>query len=121
MDVAERNASFWILTAPPGIWALHFALSYATGAIWCAKVVDPDHPLAPVRVAIAVYTAVALAAVGAIAAGRMGRHAAPSSPDRDTSLDREGFLRSATILLCGLSAVAIVFEALVAVFVETCR
>jgi hypothetical protein len=121
MDVAERNASFWILTAPPGIWALHFALSYATGAIWCAKAAQLDHPLGPARVAIAVYTAVALAGVAGIAARRMGRHAAPSSPDRDTSLDREGFLRSATLLLCGLSAVAIVFEALVTLFLETCR
>jgi hypothetical protein len=119
MDLAERNESFWILTAPPSIWAVHFGLSYATASIWCAKA--EDESLLPVRIAIAAYSAVALAVLAVIAVRRFGRGAAPSSPSGDTALDRHQFLRSATLLLCGLAAISIVFEALVIVFVETCR
>ena len=121
MDLAEHNESFFVLTAPPGIWAAHFALSYATASIWCAKAASLDAPIVPVRIAIAAYTVLALTVLAVIAVPRLGRHAAPASPSGDTAFDRHRFLRSATVLLCALSTVAIVFEALVAVFVETCR
>jgi hypothetical protein len=121
MDLAERKDSFFILTAPPAVWAAHFALSYATASIWCAKATDLDAAIHPVRIAIAAYSGLALAVVALIAVPRLGREAAPASPSKDTALDRHRFLRSATVLLCGLTTIAIVFEALVVVFVETCR
>ena len=65
-ETAEKNQSLWLLTASPTIWAAHFLLCYVTAAIWCAKVVGPGGSLASVRVAIAVYTVLALAGIGII-------------------------------------------------------
>ena len=31
-----------MLTIAPGIWSAHFLLSYATAAVWCAKMAGPD-------------------------------------------------------------------------------
>ena len=73
------------------------------------------------RLAIASDRVVALTVVAVIGVPRLGRHDATPSPSGDTAFDRHRFLRSATVLLCALSTVAIVFEALVIVFVETCR
>jgi hypothetical protein len=41
--------------------------------------------------------------------------------DDDTPEDRRSFMGFATLLLCGLSAVAVVFVALPARFLEVCR
>jgi len=122
--LAEEHESLWVLVASPTIWAAHFLLSYGTAAIWCAKAADPDQSLDPVRVAIAVFTAVALVAIGVV--GRRGwkSHAlAPSEPphDVDTPQDRHRFLGFATLLLSGLSAIAVLYETLAAVFIGTCR
>jgi hypothetical protein len=121
MEVAERNAHLWVLAASPGIWAAHFALSYATAAVWCAKAPDADAPLLPVRIAIGCYTAAGLVAVGIVGALALRRHLEAPRSHGDTPGDRHRFLGFATVLLSGLSAIAILFETLVAVFVETCR
>jgi len=63
-ETAEKDQSLWLLTASPIFWAAHFLLCYLTAAIWCAKVVGLGGSLASARVAIAVYTVVALAGMG---------------------------------------------------------
>lgn len=119
-----RDRTLWVLTISPLVWAVHFLLSYGTAAVWCAKTADPAAPLWTVRVAILVYTAVALAAIGVT--GYLGyaahrRGAAELPHDDDTPEDRRRFMGFATFLLSGLSAVAVIYAALVAVFVETCQ
>jgi hypothetical protein len=114
----------WVLAAPPSIWAAHFLLSYATGSVWCAKFAGPGGSLAFVRGAIAVYTAVALAAVAVLGGRgyRQHRHESSEPPhDDDTPESRTAFVGFATLLLSGLSAIAIVYSALVAVVLRTCR
>jgi hypothetical protein len=123
-DYPEENATLWILAAPPAIWAAHFLLSYGTAAIWCAKVAGPDGSLSGARVAIAVYSVVAL--VGIAVLGRRGfqHHAlagSTSTHDFDTPEARHRFLGFATFLLAWLSAVAIFYAALPLVFVGSCR
>ena len=123
-QTSEKHQSLWLLTASPTIWAAHFLLSYATAAIWCAKMVGPDGSLTTVRVAIAVYTMLALIGIGII--GRIGyrKHSfghAELPHDADTPEDRHRFLGFATLLLSALSAVAVLFAALVAVFFGTCH
>ena len=120
----EKNESLWILTVSPTLWAAHFLLSYLTAAVWCAKVVGRDGSLATVRMAIAVYTVLALLGIGIN--GWMGyrRHSFGDSStphDFDSPADRHRFLGFATLLLSALSAVATLYVALVAVFIETCR
>jgi hypothetical protein len=123
-ETHESRQSLWRLVLPPTIWATHFMLTYLTAAIWCAKVAGRDGSLGGARVAIAVYTVVALAAIAIV--GRRGwrRHTFDGSETRhdfDTPADRHRFLGFATALLAGLSTVATIFTALAAVFFSDCR
>lgn len=121
---SEREESLWLLTVSPTVWAAHFLLCYLTAAIWCAKVVGRDGSLGAVRWAVAVFTVLALA--GIVVNGWRGylrhRHGTAAVPhDFDTPADRHRFLGFATLLLSGLSAVAVVYVALAAVFIGSCR
>lgn len=121
---AEKRESLWLLTVSPTIWALHFLLCYVTAAIWCAKAVTRSAALDGVRTAVAVYTAVAL--VGILVTAWRGylrhEHGTAAVPhDFDTPADRHRFIGFATLLLSGLSAVAVVYVAFAAVVMETCR
>ncbi|HEY1107104.1 MAG TPA: hypothetical protein VGE76_00685, partial [Opitutaceae bacterium] len=83
-----------------------------------------DGSLQPVRWLIAGYTIVALVGIAITARGGLRRHrrGTESIPhDYDTAGDRHGFLGYATVLLSGLSAVAVLFAALVIVFFKDCR
>jgi hypothetical protein len=123
-DAAEENDSLWVLVAPPSIWAAHFLISYATVAIWCAKVAPAGGALGGARIAVVVFSALALAGIAFF--GWRGfvhhrLHAAPPPHDRDTPEDRHRFLGFATMLLAGLSAVAVIYASTVVVFVRSCR
>jgi hypothetical protein len=122
-ESAEANQSLLLLTASPVIWAAHFMLSYLTAAIWCAKVAGHDGPLGGVRVAIAIYTVLALSGIGYIGWLAFRRHSygtATLPHDDDTPEDRHRFLGFATLLLSALSAVAVIYAALAAVFIGSC-
>ena len=121
----ESRESIWLLIISPTIWSVHFLATYLTAAIWCAKLGDTGASFRNVRIAIGVYTLLALLGITCVAWLGYRRHAArPVSLDvphhADTEHDRHGFLGFATLLLSALSAVATVFVALVAVFVESC-
>jgi hypothetical protein len=119
----EEHESLWLLILSPTLWALHFLLCYLTAAIWCAKLVGRDGSLGGVRVAIAVYTLLALLGIGIIGWHAWRRHSfgTTGSHDFDSREDRHRFLGFATFLLSGLSAVAILYAALVAVFMRNCH
>lgn len=122
--LAEQHQSFIILAASPLVWATHFMLCYVTAAVWCAKQDSPLVSLMTVRTAIAIYTVAALGAIAIIwwvgyRAHRLGQESAPH--DDDSPADRHRFIGFATVLLSGLSAVAVVYAALVAVFIESCQ
>jgi hypothetical protein len=120
---AEKNQSLWLLTASPVIWAMHFLLCYATAAIWCAKVAGLGGPLGTARIAIAMYTVLALGAIGVIGWIGYRKHSfghATLPHDDDTPEDRHRFLGFATLLLSGLSAVAVIYAALIIFFVRSC-
>jgi hypothetical protein len=122
-ELAEENQSLLLLAASPVLWAAHFFLSYLTAAIWCAKVAGPDGSLAGVRVAIAIYTVLALGGIGGIGWQALRRHSygtATPPHDDDTPEDRHRFLGFAALLLSGLSAVAVLYAALAAIFIGSC-
>jgi hypothetical protein len=123
-ETAEKNQSLWLLTASPVIWAAHFLLCYGTAAVWCAKVAGLGGPLDSARLAIVVYTALALVAIAVIGWIGYRRHSfgyAVLPHDDDTPEDRHRFLGFATLLLSALSAVAVIYAALVAVFIRSCH
>lgn len=120
----EHHERLWRLVVSPTIWAAHLLLSYVTAAIWCAKHASRETSLGPVRWAIAAYTVVALAGIAWNARSGLRRHwrGTESPPhDYDTPGDRHGFLGYATVLLAGLSAVAVIFAGIVIVFFKDCR
>ena len=123
VETAEKNQSLWLLTASPVIWAAHFLLSYGTASVWCAKVAGPGGSLGGVRVAIVIYTVVALAGIGITGWVGYRRHSygnASVPHDDDTPEDRHRFLGFSTLLLSALSAVAVLYAALVVFFFRNC-
>jgi hypothetical protein len=122
-QLPEHQEKLWVVAASPAIWALHFIAAYTTVALWCGRLGDPA---TPARVAIAIYTVVALAAVLWIGWRGYKRHSlrgkhADVPHDQDTPEDRHRFLGYTTLLLSGLSALAILYEALVIVMIRSCR
>ena len=118
------RGSLWLLTMAPTIWAAHLLLSYITGAVWCAKFAGPTGSLGNVRAAVAWYTAVALVAIVAVGVEGFRRHrygTEATTHDLDSPEDRHRFLGFATLLLAGLSAVAVAYAAMAATFFENCR
>lgn len=123
-DTHESRQSLWMLTIGPSVWALHFLACYITAAVWCEKFAGREAALGWVRGAIAIYTVAALIGIGlnARAGWRRHRFGAGELPhDFDTPEDRHRFLGFATFLLAALSAVAVIFTALVALFFYDCR
>jgi|SRR5688572_23708527 len=132
MEVKPRTldkGSLWLLTIAPTIWAAHLLLSYITAAIWCAKFVGMNGSLGGVRTAVAWYTTVALAGIAFVGWEGFRRHSYLSTSggteatthDLDSPEDRHRFLGFATLLLSGLSAVAVLYAALAAMYFDTCR
>jgi hypothetical protein len=128
-EVPEQADSLWWVAAAPGVWAAHFTLSYATAAVWCAKQ-GSAAPLSVARVAIAAFTLLGLALLAVVAlrglrnyhrGHELQRRGAEPRTDADTSLARHQFLGFTLLSLSGLSGVAIVFQALAAVFIGSCR
>lgn len=123
-ELAEENQSLFLLAASPVIWATHFLLSYTSAALWCAKVAGPDGSLGVIRVAIGIYTVLALGGIGLIGwlAWRRHRYGTATLPhDDDTPEDRHRFLGFAALLLSALSAVATLYAVLVVVFIGSCQ
>jgi hypothetical protein len=99
-------------------------LSYGTAAVWCVKFAGPERSLGPVQAAIATYTLMGLVLIALIGVRGWKRHGYGDSTlphDFDSPEDRHRFLGFATVLLSGLSAVAVLYQALSAVFIGSCR
>lgn len=120
----ERDASLWRLTTGPVIWALHFLACYVIAAVYCAKAASAATPLDDIRLQLGAATVLALAAIAW--SGWRGwrqhrRGAQPAPHDAPTAGDRQRFLGFATMLLCGLSFVAVVYSGFVLLVIGTCR
>ena len=124
-EFAEESDTLLQLVLGPTVWALHFVACYAAAAIWCAKAPGQGHTLDPLRLGIAAGTALAL---GLIAwAGWRAWRAWDFLDDRDythegaATEDRHEFLGHAAFLLCGVSFIGVLFTALPALLLESCR
>lgn len=115
--------TLWTLFTAPAVWALHFLFCYLSAAIFCAK---PDlfaMQFVSLRIAIALVTTAALAAIAlsAFLAWRQWGFGAHDPPHDDpTRHDRLLFQGFATLLLSGLSFVAVLLTALPAIFITEC-
>ena len=118
-----RRGGLWRLVAGPVAWALLCLASYITAAVWCARA-TPAASLGGARTALFAYTAIALGIIAWLGWRAWQRHRAGGQPpphDDATVGDRHRFLGQATALLCALSFVAVVYTALGAVMIGSCR
>ena len=119
----HMKINLWWLTFSPLCWAIHFLASYLTTAIYCAKFAPSDGSAPSIRVAVAIFTFIAITLIVAIGSKsyRMHRMGDASLPhDDDTPQDEHRFIGFASLLLSILSGIATLFTATVFVFMETC-
>lgn len=122
-DLPESREHLWIIAAAPAIWSVYFVLSYATVAIWCARIVGLWGSLDGARILVAIYTVVTLVAITLVGIRGFRQHSygnATLPHDFDTDADRHRFIGFATVLLAGLSFVETLYVALAAVFIGIC-
>jgi hypothetical protein len=115
--------SLWTLFTAPVVWAIHFLVCYAGAAIYCAKPDLIGVSFAAIRLAIALATLIALLliALSAWLAWRQWGFGARDPPHDDpTRADRTLFQGFATLLLSGLSFIAVIYVALPVLFVTEC-
>ena len=119
------GTDLWRVIAAPVVWALHFLICYVLAAIYCEKAVD-GASLVPLHTAIIVVTLVALAAIGLTASG-LWRVRARSLTDEDFDFEhdspeeRHRFLSHVALMLCVLSAVAVIYKKQHFEMVADCR
>ena len=115
--------SLWTLFTAPVVWALHFLACYVGAAIFCEKPWLFGNDFANLRLAIAGLTALSLAMIvvsAALAWRQWGFGIGDPPHDDPTRSDRLLFQGYATLLLSGLSFVAVIFTALPALFITAC-
>ncbi|GGG17211.1 hypothetical protein GCM10010924_52820 [Rhizobium wenxiniae] len=122
--IPREVESLWTLFTAPTIWAVHFIGCYATVAIYCAKAASLDFGFDTVRLLLAGFTVFALAVIvlSAWLAWRQwgfGVHDPPH--DEPTRKGRTLFQGYATLLLSGLSFVAVVYAAIPLILIAECQ
>ena len=119
-----QEGSLWPLIAAPSVWAAHFLVSYWVGAVWCARYAGDEGSLFWVQVVVAGLTVAALSALAWLAWLASHRYHGQLVIEDDlvddTEHARTRFLGHATLLLCVLSAVAVVFDAVPVAVFATC-
>ena len=115
--------TLWTLFTGPVIWAAHFLVCYIGAALFCEKPALFGGDFHGLRIAIAVVTGLSLAVIllaAALSWRQWGFGTGDPPHDEPTRSDRLLFQGFATLLLSGLSFVAVLFTALPALFITDC-
>jgi Kef-type K+ transport system membrane component KefB len=121
--IPKQIETLWTLFTAPVVWATHFLVCYIGAAIYCAKPELVGLSFSAVRAGIAAVTVIALSliALSAWLAWRQWGFGTDDPPHDDpTRRDRTLFQGFATLLLSGLSFVAVIFTAMPALFLTEC-
>lgn len=119
------GTDLWRVIVSPIIWAVHFLASYVTVAVYCQKL-GRDAALGPAEVAVIAYTVLALAGIGWSSWG-LWRVRGRSLTDDDFEYEhnepeeRHRFLSHVALMLCVLSAVAVLYVAIPMLYLSSCR
>ncbi|MDB5473416.1 MAG: hypothetical protein JWP99_719 [Devosia sp.] len=120
-----HGTDLWRVIAAPIIWALHFLFCYVFVAVYCEKA-GRTADLFEARLWVMGATALALGAIFWLTL-RIWRVRARSVTDDDfefehnTPEERHRFLSHAALMLCVLSAVAVLYIVIPALYLSTCR
>lgn len=119
--IPKHIESLWTLFTAPLVWAAHFLLCYVLAAVWCAKQGNAGFAVVQTGVAAATVFALAMIVASAWLAWRQWGFGTRDPPHDDpTAHDRTLFQGFATLLLSGLSFVAVLYVALPLLFVSGC-
>ncbi|WP_287062120.1 hypothetical protein [Mesorhizobium sp.] len=121
--VPKQIETLWTLFTAPVVWAAHFLVCYIGAAIYCAKPELVGLSFSAVRAGIAAATVIALSliALSAWLAWRQWGFGTDDPPHDDpTRRARTLFQGFATLLLSGLSFIAVIFTAMPALFLTEC-
>jgi len=119
------GTDLWRVIAAPIVWALHFLFCYVYGAIYCAKA-GRDASLTQPTYIIIGATVVALALI-ALSTHHLWQVRGRSLTDNDFEFDhntpeeRHRFLSHVALMLCVLSAVAVIYVAIPMLYLTSCR
>ena len=119
------GTDLWRVIAAPIIWALHFLFCYVYAAVYCEKVGRGASLDQPTLVVIGA-TALALALIG-LSTHHLWRVRARSLTDDDfefehnTPEERHRFLSHVALMLCVLSAIAVLYVTIPMLYLGTCR
>lgn len=119
------GTDLWRVIIAPIVWALHFLFCYVYGAVYCAKAGRDASLDGPTAVIIGA-TVVALALIG-LSTLRLWRVRGRSLTDNDfefehnTPEERHRFLSHVALMLCLLSAVAVLYVAIPMLYLTSCR
>ena len=117
----KQVETLWTLFTAPVVWALHFLFCYVLAAVWCAKRGDLGFGLVQTGIAAATLAALAMILLSALLAWRQWGFGTQDPPHDDpTTHDRTLFQGFATLLLSGLSLVAVIYVALPLLFIDGC-
>ena len=115
--------SLWTLFTAPIVWAVHFLVCYVGAAIYCAKREQLNFGFEIVRIGVGAATLVALLVIvlAAFLAWRQWGFGTEEPPhDEPTGQGRKLFQGFATLLLSGLSFVAVLYAAMPILFLTEC-
>lgn len=121
----EAGTDLWQVIAAPVVWAGHFLFCYVFAAIWCQKL-GRDAPLEGATWAVIAATVVALLLIG-LSSLSLWRVRARSLTDDDLEFEhnspeeRHRFLSHVALMLCVLSAVAVIYVAIPMLYLTSCR
>jgi hypothetical protein len=121
--IPKEVETLWTLFTGPVVWALHFLICYVTAALPSFKAWEASFSFGTLRLILAVVTSLALLAILAAAwlAWRQWGFGSGDPPhDEPTRQDRLLFQGFATLLLSGLSFVAVIFVSIPLLFIEVC-
>jgi hypothetical protein len=119
------GTDLWRVIAAPIIWALHFLFSYVTVAVFCEKA-GRTAELGDARTIVVIATVAALAGI-AWSTHALWQVRGRSLTDNDfefehnTPEERHRFLSHVALMLCVLSAVAVLYVAIPMFYLSTCR
>ncbi|RXT21163.1 hypothetical protein B5P46_23490 [Rhizobium leguminosarum] len=121
--IPKEAETLWTLFTGPAVWALHFLVCYAAAAVYCAKASEIAFSFGMLRFTLSIVTVFALLAIlGAawLAWRQWGFGGGDPPHDEPTREDRLLFQGFATLLLSGLSFVAVIFVSVPLLFIEAC-
>ncbi len=119
------GTDLWRVIAAPIVWAVHFLFCYVFAAIYCEKL-GRDASLDTATWVIVGATVLALALIG-LSTHRLWRVRGRSLTDNDleyehnTPEERHRFLSHVALMLCVLSAVAVLYVAIPMLYLTSCR